>query len=100
MRFRGVWEGERVKSAYVHGVDWEYVRTYLNAKSTSPMAKHAVQLVTSRAFWSDERRWLSGYLAQPHCTVCNEAVGDDKHLFAGECEGVQAALLWEKVAGR
>ncbi len=98
-RQRG-WNEDLVMQRYGNGVDWEYVRMVLNGPSITAKARRALEVVTAGAFWSDERRWLCNYTDTPGCTNCNEAVGDDAHFYSGECGGVHAALVWEKVAGR
>ncbi len=94
------WNGHEVVHRYRYGIDWELIRSILEARTISPISKRALRVAITGSFWSDEKRWLAGYAADPGCTLCGEAVGDNDHFYAGHCPAVQDALLWERIAGR
>ncbi len=93
------WNQAAVSERYCHGVDWEFIRAHLRSPALTPTKKRALQVLASGASWSDERRWLAGYQVTPECNLCHDAVGDDTHFFVAECEAVQVALTWERLAG-
>ncbi len=94
------WERTSVDERYANGIDWDFVRVHLRSPALTPTKRRALQVLSAGAFWSDERRWLAGYQATPGCSICQDAVGDDAHYFAADCEAVQVALTWERIAGR
>ncbi len=94
------WNAESILPRYRLGIDWDFVRNLLRSPALTPTQRRGLQVLISGGFWSDERKWLNGYLNNPGCTVCGEAVGDDAHYFRGDCPAVQVELNWERIAGR
>ncbi len=93
------WHLGLVMERYKEGVDWQMLRAMMSSAAARPMEKRALQVASSGAFWSDERRWLNGLAPDPGCAVCGEAVGDASHFYSGECAAVQVELKWRKIAG-
>ncbi len=90
-----------VTMRYQHGIDWPLVRQVLRGKA-NPMPPHlrwALQLLVTDAFWSDERRWLGGYLGIGVCTGCYLQTGTTSHKIT-QCEAMKADMMFENLAGR
>ncbi len=86
---------------YQHGIDWGMIRTMISADNRHLDAgeRWAAELVCTGGFWSDEKRWLAGYLPTGSCLHCLQAIGTTSHAM-NECGRVLDHVQWARNAGR
>ncbi len=92
---------ELVTSRYKYGIDWEIIREALrnNQQRIERSEVRALEVVTTLAFWSEERRWHAGLLGEASCRACHAATGDNKHRLH-TCDGAVQHCNWQVVQGR
>ncbi len=95
------WNADKVRAQYPHGVDWELVRRILKGSVGQLAAdeKWAYEILVSGAFWTEEKRWLTGYAAHGSCSACHWEIGDLRHNVHG-CSAMAAHLSKHFAMGR
>ena len=91
-------ERQVTRGKYSHGIDWELIRRVLRDPATPVEERAAIEVVTVRGFWPENRRWLAGKAGTGSCEACHEAIGDDQHRLY-DCNPLLNHLLWKRAAG-
>ncbi len=93
------WDSDKVKERYKYGIDWGALRKKLRGQELLPAERHALLVVATGAFWSDDRRWRAGMVPTGSCTSCFCHHGTDRHHLH-ECEGLNWELTRHQLRGR
>ncbi len=92
---------DKVLHRYRHGIDWELIRCTLRNHDgdLEKLEIRGLEIITTLAYWSEERRWLAGMLGEASCRTCHSAIGNNPHHFH-YCDGAIQHFNWQRAQGR
>ncbi len=94
------WPLAQVLQRYQHGIDWDLLRTAIWKSPRATSAEtHALKVIVSGAFWTEERRWMAGMRGHGSCVVCSWESGSTLHALE-DCNQVQDIVSAAKREGR